>query len=221
MPHPHEQKLQEVVNSLTSESFSSFVAALTAERSTSPSSARPAPPHSVRPNSSLRLTDAPRTSSAPSGIRGRSSGRESGRTSMEITVPLGTAETSGKSPRLRSDRATSLPHSARARCFPEHVPLDEGGRAAPRLRYPCCSLRGSMQLESGVSGTVFPVRRAAISCSLALLLGGCLSEPAREPPATPAPREVSAERQGEEPRSKTANEAPDDSLESRKDGVAP
>ena len=36
MPHPHEQKLHEVVNSLTSESFKSFVAARTAETSRSP-----------------------------------------------------------------------------------------------------------------------------------------------------------------------------------------
>jgi hypothetical protein len=36
MPHPHEQKLHEVVNSLTSESFKSFVAARIAGTSMSP-----------------------------------------------------------------------------------------------------------------------------------------------------------------------------------------
>src|SRR6187399_2658393 len=56
MPHPHEQKLHEVVNSLTSESFRSFVAARTADTSRSPSSARPAPPATVSFKSSLRVT---------------------------------------------------------------------------------------------------------------------------------------------------------------------
>src|SRR6185295_5346326 len=56
IPHPHEQKLHEVVNSLTSESFKSFVAARTAETSRSPPSASPAPPPRVSFNRSLRLT---------------------------------------------------------------------------------------------------------------------------------------------------------------------
>src|SRR6187399_1392151 len=56
MPHPHEQKLHDVVNSLTSESFMSFVAARTAETSSSPSSARPAPPAKVSFRRSLRVT---------------------------------------------------------------------------------------------------------------------------------------------------------------------
>src|SRR5258705_10763163 len=56
MPHPHEQKLHEVVNSLTSESFKSFVAARTAETSRRPPSASPAPPPRVSFNRSLRLT---------------------------------------------------------------------------------------------------------------------------------------------------------------------
>ena len=55
MPHPHEQKLQEVVNSLTSESFRSFVAARIAGTSSSPPSASPAPPPMVSLNSSRRL----------------------------------------------------------------------------------------------------------------------------------------------------------------------
>src|SRR6185295_19632163 len=55
MPHPHEQKLQEVVNSLTSESFRSFVAARIAGTSRSPPSASPAPPPKVSFNRSRRL----------------------------------------------------------------------------------------------------------------------------------------------------------------------
>src|SRR5258707_2405268 len=55
MPQPHEQKLQEVVNSLTCESFKSFVAARIAGTSRSPPSASPAPPPRVSLNRSLRL----------------------------------------------------------------------------------------------------------------------------------------------------------------------
>src|SRR4029077_16395199 len=55
MPHPHEQKLHEVVNSLISESFKSFVAARIAGTSRSPPSASPAPPPRVSLNRSLRL----------------------------------------------------------------------------------------------------------------------------------------------------------------------
>src|SRR6185436_8601077 len=55
MPHPHEQKLQEVVNSLTSESFRSFVAARIAGTSRSPPSASPDPPPKVSFNRSLRF----------------------------------------------------------------------------------------------------------------------------------------------------------------------
>src|SRR5580765_521011 len=55
MPHPHEQKLHEVVNSLTSESFKSFVAARIAGTSRSPPSASPASPQRVSLNRSLRL----------------------------------------------------------------------------------------------------------------------------------------------------------------------
>src|SRR6188768_3797096 len=55
MPHPHEQKLHEVVNSLTSESFRSFVAARIAGTSRSPPTASPAPPPKVSLNRSLRL----------------------------------------------------------------------------------------------------------------------------------------------------------------------
>src|SRR5215472_668390 len=56
IPHPHEQKLQEVVNSLTLESFNSSVAALTAVTSISPSTARPIAPPTLAFIQSLRLT---------------------------------------------------------------------------------------------------------------------------------------------------------------------
>ena len=56
IPQPHEQKLQEVVNSLTSASFNSFVAARTAGQSRSPPTASPAPPPKVSLKRSLRLT---------------------------------------------------------------------------------------------------------------------------------------------------------------------
>ena len=46
-PHLHEQKLQEEVNSLTSESFKSFVAARIAGTSSSPPIANPVPPPTV------------------------------------------------------------------------------------------------------------------------------------------------------------------------------
>src|SRR6516225_4407153 len=44
MPHPHEQKLHEVVNSRTSRSFNCCVAARTEGTSRTPASARPSPP---------------------------------------------------------------------------------------------------------------------------------------------------------------------------------
>ena len=56
MPQPHEQKLHEVVNSLTFESFKSFAAACTAGTSRSPPSASPAPPPTVAFSQSLRLS---------------------------------------------------------------------------------------------------------------------------------------------------------------------
>src|SRR5215213_7883212 len=55
MPHPHEQKLHEVVNSLTSASFRSRVAARIAVTSRRPPTASPAPPAKVSLNSSLRF----------------------------------------------------------------------------------------------------------------------------------------------------------------------
>src|SRR5277367_6827324 len=58
MPQPHEQKLQEVVNSLTSESFNFSVLARTAATSTRPPSASPAPPPAAVLNHSLRVTPA-------------------------------------------------------------------------------------------------------------------------------------------------------------------
>jgi hypothetical protein len=57
MPHPHEQKLQEVVNSLTFDSFMSAVAARMAGTSRSPPTANPEPPPSVSLNRSRRLID--------------------------------------------------------------------------------------------------------------------------------------------------------------------
>src|SRR6187401_466149 len=55
MPQPHEQKLHEVVNSLTSESFKVRAAASTAGQSRRPPTASPAPPPIVNFNASLRL----------------------------------------------------------------------------------------------------------------------------------------------------------------------
>jgi hypothetical protein len=55
MPHPQEQKLQDVVNSLTFDSLNSRVAACSAATSSSPWSASPAPPPMVAFNQSLRL----------------------------------------------------------------------------------------------------------------------------------------------------------------------
>ena len=55
MPHPHEQKLQEVVNSLTFESFNFFVAALNVGKSNSPPSASPALPPTAVFSQSLRF----------------------------------------------------------------------------------------------------------------------------------------------------------------------
>src|SRR6478672_594361 len=56
MPHPHEQKLQEVVNSLTFASFNSFVAAFTAGTSRRPPSASPVPPPMLAFSQSRRLS---------------------------------------------------------------------------------------------------------------------------------------------------------------------
>jgi hypothetical protein len=55
MPHPHEQKLHDVVNSLTFDSFRSSVAARMARTSRSPPSANPDPPLRVSLNRSRRL----------------------------------------------------------------------------------------------------------------------------------------------------------------------
>src|SRR5580704_19555219 len=56
MPQPHEQKLQEVVNSFTSESFNFCVLARTAATSTKPLSASPAQPPAAVLNHSRRVT---------------------------------------------------------------------------------------------------------------------------------------------------------------------
>jgi hypothetical protein len=56
MPHPHEQKLQEVVNSLILESFNSCVLARTTCKSTRLPKASPAQPPAVRLIQSLRDT---------------------------------------------------------------------------------------------------------------------------------------------------------------------
>src|SRR5580693_1721372 len=56
MPQPQEQKLQEVVNSLTSESFKFCVLARTASTSTNAPSASPAQPPAAVLNHSLRVT---------------------------------------------------------------------------------------------------------------------------------------------------------------------
>src|SRR5262245_37983703 len=56
MPHPHEQKLQEVVNSLTFDSLNVCAAAFTAATSSTPSSARPRLPPAAAFNQSRRLT---------------------------------------------------------------------------------------------------------------------------------------------------------------------
>src|SRR6201987_1342840 len=58
MPHPQEQKLHEVVNSLTFASFNFWVAALTVDKSIRPSKASPTLPARATLNRSLRLTDA-------------------------------------------------------------------------------------------------------------------------------------------------------------------
>ena len=55
MPQPHEQKLHEVVNSFTFESFNFWVAALTVDKSRRPSSASPTLPPTAVLNQSLRL----------------------------------------------------------------------------------------------------------------------------------------------------------------------
>ena len=56
MPQPHEQKLQEVVNSLMSESFNFCVLARTAATSTRPPSANPTQPPAAALNHSLLVT---------------------------------------------------------------------------------------------------------------------------------------------------------------------
>src|SRR5258705_4193116 len=57
MPHPHEQKLHDVVNSLMFSSFNFCVAALTVDRSRRSPIASPAPPLTVSRNQSRRLID--------------------------------------------------------------------------------------------------------------------------------------------------------------------
>src|SRR3954469_10508159 len=60
MPQPHEQKLHEGVNSLTSDSFRLAVPACRAGQSRRPPTARPVPPPNVSFNKSRRLTRASR-----------------------------------------------------------------------------------------------------------------------------------------------------------------
>src|SRR4051794_31964617 len=55
MPHPHEQKLHEVVNSAISVSFMVRAAASSAGQWSNPPTARPAPPPTVIFSASLRL----------------------------------------------------------------------------------------------------------------------------------------------------------------------
>src|SRR5215469_6247494 len=74
MPHPHEQKLQDVVNSLTLASFRSCAAALTVDMSSRPLSARPALPPTVMLNHSLRVIRE--------GLDGRESVPSQGRLSL-------------------------------------------------------------------------------------------------------------------------------------------
>jgi hypothetical protein len=57
LPHPQEQKLHEVVNSLTFASFNYCVAALTVDRSRRSPSARPAPPPTAILNQYRRLIE--------------------------------------------------------------------------------------------------------------------------------------------------------------------
>src|ERR1700746_3590361 len=56
IPQPHEQKLHEVVNSLTFASFRFSAAALTLDKSSSPPRASPVPPPIVILSHSRRLT---------------------------------------------------------------------------------------------------------------------------------------------------------------------
>ena len=58
MPHPQEQKLQEVVTSVTLASFTSLVAARTAATSITPSSARPTEPPAASCSQRRRLNGA-------------------------------------------------------------------------------------------------------------------------------------------------------------------
>src|SRR5215472_13983706 len=58
MPHPHEQKLHEVVNSLIFESFSFCVAALIVGTSMRLPRASPTPPPTLALNQSLRVISA-------------------------------------------------------------------------------------------------------------------------------------------------------------------
>src|SRR5215469_5728432 len=73
MPHPHEQKLQEVVNSLTCESFRLFVAALIVGTSRSPPSASAALPPTLALSHSLRLMDSVARGALCAGQEGDSS----------------------------------------------------------------------------------------------------------------------------------------------------
>ena len=78
-----------------------------------------------------------------------------------------------------------------------------------------------MQLESGVSGSPFRVRRAAPWCFFALLLGGCVSKPARDSSAAPAPAAFSGRRESERARPRLLPEGADGAQDAKQDGGAP
>src|SRR5689334_6447088 len=90
MPQPHEQKLQEVVNSLTFDSFMSAVAARMARTSRSPPSASPDPPARVSLNRSRRLIDDFRDGAQGDGsmpsLRSMCREPEAGGSSMQILL---------------------------------------------------------------------------------------------------------------------------------------
>jgi hypothetical protein len=69
MPQPQEQKLQEVVNSLTSESFNFCVLARTAATSTRPPSANPAQPRAAVLNHSLLVSPVTVFADSPAVLR--------------------------------------------------------------------------------------------------------------------------------------------------------
>src|SRR5882672_2104074 len=120
MPHPQEQKLHEVVNSLTSESFNCLVADRIAGTSTSRLSASPPPPPRVSRSRSRRLMVELGVPLTSIGLAERFRVGASSDSSMGFSVRL---QERGRSGRPSGDRPRPVMANAALRACSMSSPL--------------------------------------------------------------------------------------------------